>query len=255
MIDVGVAPRALEVSVNPMDQILLSYVTDTASTGRPKMLYCDVGCTSPRRFSGDDDQSLSLRTRLVVAAIVGTGAAWCQVSPTQYYPMVAYNVTGQTKFAVCRQAIARELLDRNQLDHPIRCRGWKHGHQTSVDATVVGDVPKVATYNGANLIVYKMGTTACTAAPAAFTASGNLGNYGTSWINFLKDPTNGYFHLIANSGTTNVEYLNTSSTNPIGAWNAASAADTVTLPAVGAVAGGAAINSSAARPASSFLTE
>ena len=241
VIDTGTAPRALEVSVNPLDQILLSFVTDTAVAGRPKMLYCDVGCTAVTDFQTMTTNPFIENTN-VVAAIVGTGAAWCQVSANQYYPTVAYNVTGQTKFAVCRQAsLANCLNGANWTTQSVVAAG-NTDTKLLIDSTVTGDIPKVASA-GAALTVYSMGASPCTGAPAAFTAGGGLGAYGTSWISFLKDPTNGKFHLIANSTTTAVEYLNSQTTNPIGAWNAVGTVDTVTLPAVGAVEGGAAINS------------
>ena len=86
----------------------------------------------------------------VIAATMGTGAAWCKVSATQYFPMVSYSVTGAVRSAVCP----------NSASNCMNAAAWSPatvvatGNVISkllVDATVAGDVPKVATWSGTNL--------------------------------------------------------------------------------------------------------
>ena len=100
IMDTGVAPRALEVAVNPLGQILVSFLTDTAATGRIKFSYCNAGCTSSVDFQTMSPNPYIDNTNLV-AAETATGAAWCRASSTSYYPVVVYAVTGSTKYAVC----------------------------------------------------------------------------------------------------------------------------------------------------------
>jgi hypothetical protein len=86
---------------------------------------------------------------------------------------------------------------------------------------------------------------ACNATgPYTFTAGNTFGaaTSGSAWANIMKGPDN-TFHVVANLGTTNVNYHNSTTTNfATSAWNAGGVVDTLTLPAAGAGGGGAAIN-------------
>lgn len=235
----GVAPRAIEVAVNPLNQIMVSYLTDTAATGRAKFAYCDANCASPTdfRLMGTNPWVENVN---IIAAQTGTGAGWCKSSSSLYYPMVTYSIAGAVRVAVCQNATLSNCLNGSNWTRANVVAAGNVISKLLLDPTLTGDVPKVATWNGTNLVTYKMGTTACTAAPAAFTASANLGNYGSQWISFLKDTTNSRFHLVANSGAASTVYLNNSSTDPIASWSAVGTIDSSAIPA--ATAGGAAID-------------
>lgn len=235
----GVAPRAVEVAVNPLDQIMVSYLSDTAVAGRAKFAYCDTGCASPNdfRLMGTNPW---VENANIVAAQTGTGAGWCKSSSSLYYPMVTYAIAGAVRVAVCQNATLSNCLNGSNWTRANVVATGNAISKLLLDPTVTGDVPKVATWNGTNLVTYKMGTTACTAAPAAFSASANLGNYGSQWITFLKDPMNSYFHLVANSGATSTVYLNNSNTDPTLGWNAVGTIDSSAVPA--ATGGGAAVD-------------
>ena len=83
-----------------------------------------------------------------------------------------------------------------------------------------------------------MGTTLCSAVATAYLPSAALGNYGSNWVGFLKDPTNGRYHLMANNGVAGIVYLNSSTTDAIGSWNTAGTIETIAVasPSVGGAA-------------------
>ncbi len=72
----AVAPRAVEVAVNPLDQILVSYVTDAAATGRTRIAYCDTGCASATDFQAMTSNPYVENTNNI-ANMTSTGAPWC----------------------------------------------------------------------------------------------------------------------------------------------------------------------------------
>ena len=240
IIDVATAPRAVELAINPLDQITVTYLTDTATTGRPRFLYCDAPCTSTAGFQTMGTNPYIENTALV-AAQVATGAGWCRAASNTYYPVATYAVTGGVRYAVCMNSLVNCLNGANWTGTTVAA-ATAVASKLILDNTVTGDVPKVVTNGAAGLIPYRMGTTACSSVPAAFSAGTAIGtaSSGSLWISGAKDAT-GRFHLVANEATSSVRYYNTTGTDFIGGWNGAGIVDTVTLPA--ASAGGAALNS------------
>jgi hypothetical protein len=230
VIDTGIAPRAVDISINPLNQVAVAFLTDTAVSGRPKFLYCDAPCSSPSHFQTMSTNPYIENTN-VVAAETNIGVAWCKVSPTTYFPAAAYAVTGSTHFSMCM----------NTLNNCLNGASWTNGAVVAtgntstrllIDATTVGDVPKVVSLGAAGVVPYRMGTSPCSSGVAAFTAGSAMGTAttGSQWMNFLKDAS-GKFHLMANESTTSVRYFNSTSTDPVLGWNAPGIVDTVTLPA------------------------
>ncbi|MEK6773019.1 MAG: hypothetical protein AABY64_03685 [Bdellovibrionota bacterium] len=239
VIDSATAPRSIEVSINPLDQVAVTYISDTAVAGRVKFLYCDAPCSSPTNFQSMVATPYIENTN-VVAAEVATGVGWCKSSSTLYYPAVVYSVTGLTRFAICQNAtLSNCLTNTNWTPQTVVATG-NLSSKLLLDSTITGDVPKVISKGAAGMVTYTMGA-ACTAAPAAFTAGATLGgaNSGTQWIKVLKD-SGGKFHVAANESTTSVNYYNSQTTTFNGAWNASSVIETITTPA--ATAGGAALD-------------
>jgi hypothetical protein len=241
VIDTGVAPRAIEVSVNPLDQVAVVFLTDTATTGRAKFLYCDAPCTSPTSFAVQTTTPYIENTALI-AAQTAVGAAWCKVDASTYYPAAVYAVTGAVRYAVCRNSLGNCLSSTNWNTQTVAAVG-NLSSKLHIDSSVVGDTPAVVSAAAAGVTPYKMGTTACTATPAAFSAGTQMAatGLGSQWMSFAKDDL-GLFHLAANFATTAVRYYNSTTTDPIGAWNTAGTVETVTLAA--AHAGGAALDNS-----------
>ncbi len=239
VIDLSTAPRSLEVSVNPMNQVGVVYVSDTAVAGRVKFLYCDAPCSSPTNFQSMVATPYIENTN-VVAAEVATGVGWCKSSSTLYYPAVVYSVTGLTRFAICQNATLSNCLTNTNWSPQTVVATGNLSSKLLLDSTITGDIPKVISKGAAGMVTYTMGA-ACTAAPAAFTAGATLGgaNSGTQWIKVLKD-SGGKFHVAANESTTSVNYYNSQTTTFNGAWNTSSIIETITTPA--ATAGGAALD-------------
>ncbi len=239
VIDSSTAPRSLEVSVNPMDQVGVVYISDTAVAGRVKFLYCDTPCVSPTNFQTMVATPYIENTN-VVAAEVATGIGWCKSSSSLYYPAVVYSVTGLTRFAICQNATLSNCLTNTNWSPQTVVATGNLSSKLILDSTATGDIPKVISKGAAGMVTYTMGA-ACTAAPAAFTAGATLGgvNSGTQWMTILKD-SGGKFHVAANESTTSVNYYNSQTTTFNGAWNTSSVIETITTPA--ATAGGAALD-------------
>jgi hypothetical protein len=241
VIDTGTAPRSVDAAVNPLGQVGVSFLTDTATAGRPKFLYCDTPCTTPQGF-----QIMSpnpwVENTAIIAAQTNTDFAWCKVSDSQYYPAMAYSVTGITRYAVCRNTLANCLSNTNWQTQTVVATG-SVSKSFFLDPTVTGDVPKFAVLGATGITPYRMGATACTAAPAAFSAGTVMGSAtsGNQWLKLLGDGL-GKFHIFANEGTASVRYYNSQTTTITGTWNAAAILETVTLPA--ALQGGATVDNS-----------
>jgi hypothetical protein len=238
VIDTGVAPRALDAAVNPLGQIGVTFLTDTATTGRPKFLYCDTPCTGPSSFQIMTPNPYVDNTA-IIATQVNSSVAWCQVSPTQYYPAVAYSVTGQTRYAVCRNTLANCLNHSNWQTQNVVAVG-SVSKSLYINPDVVGDSPKMAILGDAGIVAYNMDA-ACTAAPTTFTASVAIGaaTTGTQWLKLLADAA-GKFHIFANEAATALRYYNSQTTTITGAWNTANTLETIATPT--AFQGGAVVD-------------
>ena len=241
VIDTGTAPRAVEVSVNPLDQIGVVFITDTAVAGRPKFLYCDTGCNSPTSFQ-TMSSSPFLENTNVVAAEVATGMAWCKASASTYYPAATYGVTGLTKYAVCIQAnLANCLNGANWTTSQVVATG-NVSSKLLLNSSVTGDVPKVVSLGAAGIVPYRMGVTQCSSAPIAFANVGatiGTATSGNQWMTLMQDGV-GDFHIVANESTTSVRYYNSTGIDIAAGFNAAGVIETTTTPA--ATGGGADIN-------------
>lgn len=244
--------RSLNVSVSPLDEIAIVYIASAATaTARPRFLYCEAGCSGPGSFQGmittENIEAVSLSNNHMSA-----GIAWCKVSSTDYYPAVTYSVAAAgaaagTRYAVCRQSnLANCLTAANWTKQTVNTTGALVASNLYLDPTVTDDVPKVIVNIATGIQVNIMSaSTACSAAPAAFTAVTTLGaaTTGNAWLKLLKD-SDGYFHVVGNLATTNVRYFNSQSTTFTGAWNTVGNVETTTLSAVTATSGGADLSSS-----------
>lgn len=220
----GAATRALEVSVSPLNQVGLIYLTNTSTAGRARFIYCDSNCASIASFTAMSAEADTIEAANVIAAYMETGVAWCKHDASTYYPAVTYPASGAVRYASCLGSLTT-------------CRtaaGWS-GQYTSVvtsagviaklylDETAIGDTPKILARNAGNTM--------------------GAATNGTAWADLLKS-SNGFFHVVTNLAATTVHYFNSVTTNfATTTWNAAGVVDTVGLPAAGAGSSGADINS------------
>ncbi|MEO5969830.1 MAG: hypothetical protein ABIQ95_07865 [Bdellovibrionia bacterium] len=243
----GSLSRALEVSVSPLDQVGLVYLTGTAVTGRARFIYCDQNCQSPSSFVAMTTIADTIEASNIVATQMQTGMAWCKNSESSYYPAVVYggNAGASVRYAVCRNPLASCTVAAGWSLQTIAASA-NIANSLNIDSTVTGDNPKILTKNAGNLQAFQVDQ-ACNLAPASVTAGNTFGTGATSgnaWLSLLKDST-GKFHVVANESTTSVRYHNSVTTNfSTTTWNTAGIVNTLTLAAAGAGGGGAAISSS-----------
>ncbi len=248
----SVSSRSLDVAVSPLDEIAVVYVASAvAATARPRFLYCDAGCSGPGGFQGMTAAE-NIENVNLTASHMTAGVAWCKVSSTDYYPAVVYNTAtagaaAGSRYAVCRQSnLANCITAANWTKQTVNTTANLLAADLYIDPTTTGDVAKVILNVAGGIQLNIMSaSTACTAAPAAFTAGATLGaaSTGNAWLKLMQD-SSGYFHIAANLSTTNMRYFNSQTTTFTGAWNAVGNVETNTLNAVTATSGGAALSSS-----------
>lgn len=241
VIDTGTAPRAVEIAVNPLDQVGVSFLTDSATGGRAKFLYCDATCAGPANFVTMSPNPYIEATN-IIANQTATGMAWCKASSTAYYPALTYGVTGNVRFAICQNTLANCASDGSWNVSANVVTSGLVASKLQIDPTVAGDVPKAIALAASGIRTYKMGATACTGTPVNMTlgtATLGGGTTGSQWMTLLQDPAS-KFHVIANTSTTSVSYYNSTTTDINGAWNAAGTVETTALAA--ASGGGAALD-------------
>ncbi len=249
----GVTSAALEVEVNPLDQVGVHYMhANPIATARGRFVYCMSNCENPTSYTTMASTSEFIDA---VGATAGPqtsiGMAWCKVNSTTYYPAVTYVGNGAfTRYAVCLASPENCGTSAAWTKLNIIAAGATSiGNKLHIDSTVVGDNPKILARNvgGTSLVAYQINQ-GCTTTPSTITTGGTVGasaaNTGNAWMQIMKD-SSGRFHIVANESTTSVSYFNqTAATGfAVASWNNAGTVNTTTLPAAFAGVGGAAIDS------------
>lgn len=251
----GTVVRAVEVKVNPDDQVAILYARNTA--GSSHLVLCESDCHLVANYSAP---SSTLGT-------VGTnphslGLGWCSTG-TSYRPVIALTGAAGSSFAICRQSSLSSCLSG--------ISGWAGGAafalsgtganratvQLAMDETTVDAPVRAIAQNGSGLAIYQSsfaGGGCAAGTPAAIAASGTIAGTaaasGSAFLELQRD-ANGNHHLLANESTTSVRYYNTTG-GAFAAWNAAGTVATATLGAAGATRGGLAIDSSLGQGYASF---
>ncbi len=251
----GTAIRAVDLKVNPSDQVAIVYARNTA--GSSHLILCTSGCTTGSNYSSP---STTLGT-------VGTnpnslGLGWCY-SGTTYYPVVALTGAANSSFAICRQGTLSNCLTG--------IAGWAGGAvqtltgtganrvnvQLAIDDTTVDAPVRAIAHNGSGLAIYQSAFAGggCSAGTVGAIASGGIisgtvANSGNAYIDLQRVTGNNY-HLIANETTTSLRYYNTTG-GSFTSWNAQGTVATATLAAAGATRGGLAVDASLAQAYTTF---
>ena len=254
----GMASRAINVSVSPLDEVGVVYLTNTTVAAAPRFIVCSSGCSSSASYTAMTSTTMNIEASTTPAAAitgqVSIGMAWCQGVAGDYYPAVVYgadNTVTQSRYAVCTQAnLADCLIDTNWNKTTFSATN-NISSSLYIDPTIVNDTPKIASVT-AGIRTYE-GTVGC-AAPGAWTPgsailTGTGATDGNAWIKLLKSKstpastTNERYHILANASTTSMRYYNTSSNafNTLASWNSVGVLHTATLLAASATAGGATI--------------
>ncbi len=246
----GALNRTASISVSPADHVSVAYLTNTSTAGRVRFIYCDAPCTSLSSFVTMTAPADTVENTTQVAGLLGIDTAWCKFDSTTYYPAVVYhgNTSANVRYAVCANSnltsckTAAGWTASSIVANAAPVHMQMYTNSSSVQDTVKVLVKPAA---GTALTTYTSAT-GCNA-PGAFTAGTNVvgaTTAGTAWAKLLKD-AGGLFHVVANDAATSVVYMNSNSANfQSTTWNAAGTVETVTLPAVGAGAGGADIANS-----------
>jgi hypothetical protein len=241
----GTAIRAVEIKVNPSNQVAILYARNTAGTSH--LILCSSGCQLVGNYSSP---STTLGT--VGANPHSLGLGWCS-SGSAYYPVVAITGATNSTYAVCRQTTLSSCLTG--------IASWAGGAlqtltgsganrtvvQLAMDDTTTDAPVRAVLSNGAALAYYQSSfvgggcaTGTIGAIASGGTISGTTANSGNAYLEVQRVSGNNY-HLIANEALTAVRYYNTT-TGSFTTWNAAGTIATTTLGAAGATRGGLAVD-------------
>ena len=77
--------------------------------------------------------------------------AWCKASSTLYYPSVAYSVTGNVKYGVCRQSSLASCAATANWETQSVVASGNVNNKIYLDPTVADDVPKIADFGFSTL--------------------------------------------------------------------------------------------------------
>jgi hypothetical protein len=255
----GATTRALEVEVSPADHVGLIYISAAnLGIGYPRFMYCDAPCTSVNSFLAMDATNNGIDgTNTAIVNTVGTGIAWCKVGST-YKPGVTFGRNGLgIRYATCLGDLStcRSTDGSGWSGITVSANISAVNSKVRIDPDTVGttETPKVLTHNAANTALGAFeitSTSGCAAAPTGVSANSNTfggATTGNAWSKLLEDDR-GFFHVVANLGTTSVSYFN-STTTTFSSTNfnqtpAVGTIETLTLPIAGSGAGGAALTDS-----------
>lgn len=251
----GTAVRAVDIKVNPSDQVAIVYARNTA--GSSHLILCTSGCSSGANYSSP---STTLGT-------VGTnphslGLGWCY-SGTTYYPVVALTGAANSSFAICRQATLSSCLTgiASWAGGAVQTLTGTGANRVTVQLAIddtTSDAPiRAIAHNGSGLAIYQSafaggGCSAGTvgAIASSGTISGTAANSGNGFL-ALERVTGNKYHLVANETTTSVRYYNTTG-GSFTSWNAQGTVATATLAAAGTTRGGLAVDASLSQAYTTF---
>ena len=251
----GTAVRAVDIKVNPSDQVAIVYARNTA--GSSHLILCTSGCSSGANYSSP---STTLGT-------VGTnphslGLGWCY-SGTTYYPVVALTGAANSSFAICRQATLSNCLTGigSWAGGAVQTLTGTGANRATVQLAIDDTTPdapiRAIAHNGSGLAIYQSafaggGCSAGTvgAIASSGTISGTAANSGNGFL-ALERVTGNNYHLVANETTTSVRYYNTTG-GSFTSWNAQGTVATATLAAAGTTRGGLAVDASLSQAYTTF---
>lgn len=251
----GTAIRALELKVNPNDQVAILYARNTAGTSH--LILCTSSCDSGTNYSSP---SSSLGTVGTTPQSLGLG--WCN-SGSAYYPVIGLTGATNSGFAVCRQSSLSSCLTGiaswagGALQNFTGSGANRATLQLAIDQTNTDAPIRAIVNNGSALAYYQSSFTGggcATGTVAAIssggTISGTAATSGNAYLS-LQQTSDGNFHLMANESTTSVRYYNTT-TASFTTWNAQGTVATATLAAAGSTRGGFAVDESLSQAYTTF---
>jgi hypothetical protein len=246
----GAATRAASISVSPLDQVSIVYLTNSTNAGRARFIYCNAGCSSLDDFTAMPAGN-NIENTNQAANILGIETAWCRVNSATYYPAVVYhgNAAANIQYAVCATGDITNCDDAaDWVKTSVAAVNTPTGMTMYIDPTITTDKVQVLAKPVAATALTRYTSTGTCDNPASFTAgatiTGAATTTGTIWFDLMKDAS-GMWHIVANGTTSSVLYMNSTGTDYQNtAWNAAGTIEALTLPGAGAGGGGAAVSTS-----------
>jgi hypothetical protein len=250
----GAAIRAVEIKVNPNDQVAILYARNSGATSH--LILCTTGCETGSNYSSP---STSLGTTGAAANTFGLG--WCKAS-SGFFPVVAISGAANSTYAVCRQSTLSSCLNgiaswSGGAMHTLTSSGAARVTlQLAIDDSTV-DAPIQAVLNNGSFISYYQssfagggcasGTLAAIAQGGAIPATGATS--GNAYLELERSGST--YHLVANEGTASVRYYNANANN-FTAWNPSGTVSTLTLAAAGSTRGGLAVDATLGQAYTTF---
>lgn len=249
----GMASRAINVSVNPLDEVAIAYLTNSTTATAARFIVCQTSCTSASNFTAMSSASMNIESNTTPSAAitsqVAIGVSWCKGSSDEYYPAVLYganNTVSQTRYAVCTQANLQDCLINTNWNKTTVSATNNTSSSLYIDSNIVNDTAKVATVT-AGIRTYE--SSGGCSAPGSWNAStgvlsGTTTTDGNAWIHLTKSrgasTADDRYHIVANATTTSFRYYNTSNNafNTLASWNPVGVIQTTTLLATATTAGG-----------------
>jgi len=243
LVNNAVASRAIRIDSTPTGIVGGAYLSDTAVTGRPRLILCQTDCHDLSNY-----QTMSVTNNVgnestnILAAQTRLGFAWCGADTTgdsaidAYYPVVTYARTASARVTSCPNAtLSNCLTGTNWTANAQYVNQSILNSDLQIDSSSPNDSIKIAGLRPAapiGLKTYVSGTYATPIGCQSFTTATTFdestqtvgsATTGDVWFDFLRDST-GKFHLTTNSGITAVNYYNSASTllsamDGAAAWN------------------------------------
>jgi anti-sigma-K factor RskA len=244
-----VVARALEVSVNALDQVGVFYVNSANTSAR--VVLCSSNCQTASNYSG---------MGVVANAISLTASAsnnsadikWCNAGSGIYYPLVTYGGTAQSLIGRCAQStLANCLTPANWSTATITDGANTTGANQVMTKLHIGSAAGeafsvVARRTGTEIRAYRQNAGDCATGGLSFSATSRQivasATIGNSFGQLLRDSSDRW-HLIANDGTTSMRYYNQTTGVITSPWNTG-LLETTTLPAIATMRGGAVVDES-----------
>lgn len=265
LVNTAVASRAVRLDVTPTGMVGGAYLTDTAVTGKPRLILCQSQCQDLSNY-----QTMTVANNIgneatnILAAQISVGFAWCGANTTgdaqvdAYYPVVTYSRAASARVTTCPNATtANCLTGASWTSNAQYINQSVLNSALQINSSVGNDSIKIAALKPAvGIKTYVSGTyttpVSCHSLLSATTFDESTQTIGAAtsgdvWLNFLRDSV-GKFHLVLNSAATAVHYFNSATANisdmdGAAFWNAAHIMNTSAATAL-ARQGGAAMNAS-----------
>ncbi|MDZ4660742.1 MAG: hypothetical protein SGJ18_03900 [Pseudomonadota bacterium] len=232
------AIRAVDASVNPSNQVLVSFAVNTTSANI-KAAICTSNCdvfTSYTAMTSDLDATAG-------TAMNQMGVGWCRHA-TGYFPMVSYSDAANAILTSCRDTTLSNCTNGANWTTDITLTGSGAnlvGSQLYVDSSTLDSTAYMVVKHAAGLRPYTYPTCGTNVAVTAADPGANhvvaTATIGNAWFNLGFGQGN--FHVVANDALTMVKYFNQpTATFDTAAWTASVAPHVETAGAAGLGAAG-----------------